>query len=149
MQDLNNLIDHSLGWELRKATAINNKQQIVGFGEHTGAGLHAFLYCDGVVQDLGTFPGGGISYALGINDKGDIVGAAYLDPTGAGNFRAMLYTRPRGMQNLNDLIDPSLGWVLRQATGINERGQIVGWGYLEGREHAFRLTPISSDSDFR
>lgn len=149
MQDLNNLIDPSLGWELRQASAINDKRQIVGFGEHIGSGLHAFLYTDGAVQDLGTFPGGGISYALDINDKGDVVGAAYLDPTGAGNFRAMLYTRSRGMQNLNDLIDPSLGWVLRRATGINERGQIAGWGYLNGLEHAFRLTPINPDRESR
>jgi probable HAF family extracellular repeat protein len=45
------------------------------------------------------------------------------------------------MQNLNDLIDPASGWVLREATGINERGQIVGWAELNGHEHAFRLTP--------
>lgn len=144
MEDLNNLIDPSLGFELRRASAINNRGQIVGFGEHTGIGLHAFLYSRAVVQDLGTFPGGGISYAIGLNNRGDVVGAAYLDASGIGNFRAMLYTNHWGMQNLNNLIDPSLGWVLREATAINERGQIAGWGELNGQEHAFRLTPVGS-----
>jgi probable HAF family extracellular repeat protein len=56
----------------------------------------------------------------------------------------MLYTNHRGMQNLDNLIDPALGWVLREATGINEQGQIVGWGEVTGQEHAhaFRLTPL-------
>lgn len=142
MQDLNKLIDPSLGFELREANAINSRGQIVGYGEHAGIGLHAFRYTEGVVEDLGTFPGGGISYGVGINNRGDVVGAAYLDASGVGNFRAMLYTDRRGMQNLNNLIDPSLGWVLRVATGINKRGQIAGWGEFNGDEHAFRLTPL-------
>jgi probable HAF family extracellular repeat protein len=141
MVDLNKLIDRSLGWELRNANAINNRGQIVGYGLRNST-IHAFRYSTGAVEDLGTFVGGGFSYALGINDRGDVVGAAYLDGSGVGNFRAMLYTDRRGMQNLNNLIDPSLGWVLRQATGINERGQIAGWGEVNGQERAFRLTPL-------
>jgi len=145
MQDLNDLIDPSLGWELRNANAINDKGQIVGFGEHRGFGLHAFRYSGGKVEDLGTFPGGGISYAIGINSRGDVVGAAYLDASGAGNFQAMLYTDAHGIQNLNDLIDPSLGWKLAQATAINDRGQIAGWGFLKGNPNprAFRLTRLA------
>ncbi|SRR6266404_2784466 len=149
MQDLNNLIDPSLGFELRRANAINNRGQIAGYGEHTGIGLHAFLYSRGVVQDLGTFPGGGISYAIGLNNRGDVVGAAYLDASGIGNFRATLYTNRSGMLNLNKLIDQSAGWVLREATGINERGQVAGWGELNGQEHAFRLTPVGAGGDLK
>jgi probable HAF family extracellular repeat protein len=143
MLDLNNLIYGSSGWELHRASDINDRGQIVGFGEHSGIGLHAFRYTLGIVKDLGTFPNGGISYAIAINNRGDVVGAAYLDASGIGNFRAMLYTDRLGIQNLNDLIDPSLGWVLREATGINERGQICGWGEMNGEEHAFRLTPLA------
>ena len=146
MQDLNNLIDPSQGWELRRASAINDRGQIVGYGARNAA-IRAFRYSHEHVQDLGTFPGGGFSYALALNNRGDVVGAAYLDASGVGNFRAMLYTNHRGIQNLNDLIDPSLGWILREATGINERGQIVGWGELDGQERAFRLTPVGFHGD--
>ncbi|HEX8088350.1 MAG TPA: DUF3466 family protein [Blastocatellia bacterium] len=141
MQDLNDLIDSPAGWELRKANGINSSKQIVGFGAHDGVGIRAFRFKKGVVEDLGTFTGGGISYALGINNRGEVVGAAYLDASGVGNFRAMLYTDRLGIQNLNDLISPASGWVLREATGINNQGQIVGWGEFNGMEHAFRLTP--------
>jgi len=140
MQDLNDLIASPAGWELRRASGINGSKQIVGFSEHAGAGIRAFLFKKGVVQDLGAFPGGGISYAIGINNRGDVVGAAYLDASGVGNFRAMLYTDRFGIQNLNDLIGPASGWVLREATSINNQGQIVGWSEFNGQEHAFRLS---------
>ena len=42
------------------------------------------------------------------------------------------------MQDLNSLIDPSSGWVLGQATGINDSGQVVGYSYnANGQDHAF------------
>jgi hypothetical protein len=54
----------------------------------------------------------------------------------------MLYTKARGMVDLNDLIDPALGWELLQALGINDLGQIVGHGRINGQTHAFLLTPV-------
>ena len=142
MQDLNNLIGPNTGWELIKASAINGRGQIVGYGERNG-NLRAFLYDSQThaVKNLGTFPNGGISYALALNHGGDVVGAAYLDASGVGNYRAMIYTNQLGMQNLNNLIAPNSGWLLRVATGINDDGQIVGWGEYQGQVHAFRLTP--------
>ena len=49
--------------------------------------------------------------------------------------------------DLNDLLDTetlSAGWVLVEATGINNNGQIVGDAYnaISGKEHAFLLTPV-------
>ena len=52
------------------------------------------------------------------------------------------------MQDLNNLIDRTLGWTLTDATGINESGQIVGYGTIAsgGPIHAFLLTPIPEPS---
>jgi probable HAF family extracellular repeat protein len=144
MRDLNEMIDPALGMELRKANAINELGLIVGYG-WVGDRIHAFRYY-GRLHDIGSFPDGGYSYALGINFQGDVVGAAYLDATGVGNFRAFVYSDRFGLHNLNDLIDPSLGWVLREATGINDRGQIVGWAEVNGQERAFLLTPVYGDT---
>ena len=41
------------------------------------------------------------------------------------------------------LIDPSLGWTLREGLGINNLGQITGYGFnAEGYKRAFLLTPV-------
>ena len=43
------------------------------------------------------------------------------------------------MTNLNDLIPPDSGWVLTNATAINEHGEIVGSGRYLGQSRAFLL----------
>ncbi len=67
---------------------------MVGYAETTSNGSHAFLYTDGVMQDLNAF------------------------------------------------IDPLSEWTLLQATGINDRGQIAGTGFIRGFVHAYVLTPV-------
>jgi hypothetical protein len=34
------------------------------------------------------------------------------------------------------------GWVLSKASGINDLGQIVGAGSINGQTHAFLMTPV-------
>jgi uncharacterized protein (TIGR03437 family) len=45
------------------------------------------------------------------------------------------------MQDLNTLIPADTGWILSLASGINDSGQIVGNGAINGVSHAFLLTP--------
>jgi probable HAF family extracellular repeat protein len=45
------------------------------------------------------------------------------------------------MLDLNTLIPPGTGWTLDQANGINDAGEIVGYGAKKGQQHAFLLTP--------
>jgi hypothetical protein len=45
------------------------------------------------------------------------------------------------MTGLNTLIPANTGWVLENASGINDLGQIVGAGMLNGNYAAFRLDP--------
>lgn len=146
--DLNSIVT-THGWQLYSAAAINKKGVVVGYGLHTTKKkkvIDAFRYnpVTHAVTDMGTFPGGGISYALDMNSKGWIVGAAYLDASGEGNFRAALWQPGKpGAQDLDNLIPQGTGWTLRHATGINDKGQIVGWGYVtNGDTHAFRLDPV-------
>ena len=46
----------------------------------------------------------------------------------------------RARVDLNTLIDPKSGWVLEVATAINNSGQIVGFGYINGMERGFLLS---------
>ena len=103
-------------------------------GETTGQS--AFVRAaDGRIRDLGAL-GGSRSVATAINGRGDVVGnvdgvLAFLYEKGSG-----------GMRDLNVFIAPDSDWVLRSATGINDRGQIAGTGEYRGTLRAFLLTPI-------
>jgi probable HAF family extracellular repeat protein len=119
------------------AVAINNHRQIVGSGPNG----HAVLWRrNHGLRDLGTLPGGNYSSAAAINDFGLVVGSS-TTASSPSTTHAMLWSRHSGMWDLNDLIPANSGWVLYGATGINILGQVVGYGTINGQEHAFLLTP--------
>jgi probable HAF family extracellular repeat protein len=131
-----------------KATAISNMGLIVGSSTAGNNADHAFLYDESIavgpkMLDLHSHApalAGWSSYALAINDMAWVVGRL----TSGGSELAFLWTPGTGMVLLQDLIDPlkAEGWRLSAATGINSRGQIVGYGTLSnGATHAFLLTP--------
>jgi probable HAF family extracellular repeat protein len=111
-------------------------------GDVTGqANQHAFLYAGGTMKDLGTL-GAGSSEGWSINDAGQIVGDS---ATASGATHAFLDSNGM-MQDLNSLLaGPNSGWMLESATGINNSGQIAGYGTLDGQEHAFLLTPTTPE----
>ena len=77
-----------------------------------------------------------------INNLGQVVGYYCLIPGGDNYYRRAFLYNGSTMLNLNDLIDPSSGWKLTSAEGINDAGQIVGFGYLGNGPRAFLLTPV-------
>jgi probable HAF family extracellular repeat protein len=119
------------------ARAINNKGQVAGSSVTADGISHAFLWDLGTMHDLGTLPGDGASQAQALNAAGDVVGRS-----GAGDLsvsRAVIWQNGVAT-DLNRLI-PSSGWMLSSATGINDRGQIVGAGVRDGQVRAFLLNP--------
>jgi hypothetical protein len=48
------------------------------------------------------------------------------------------------MTDLNSLLPAGSGWVLLTPTAINDFGQIVGYGNINGEQHAFLLNTIDS-----
>jgi hypothetical protein len=42
--------------------------------------------------------------------------------------------------DLGSLLPPNSGWALESANAINDAGQIVGAGTINGAFHGFRLT---------
>ena len=90
------------------------------------------------MRDLGTL-GGSESYAYAVNSSGQIVGESY--GSSFSSLHAFVY-RGSSMVDLNTLIPPNSGWVLKEATDINDLGQIVGNGYYGGFNRAFLLTPV-------
>lgn len=106
-------------------------------------GSHAFLYDHGTITDLGLLdPLEDDSIALDINNHGQIVGraAVSIDPDHYG-YHGFIWTGS-GLVDLNTLIDPTSGWVITDASGINDASQIAAtacYGGVTGDCRAVRL----------
>ena len=130
-----------------EASSINNSGVIVGHSTQAdGYGsswetYHAFIYEDGVMRDIGK--SWKKSVASDINNVGTVVGT--LDSSGIFDFEAFIYSHGV-LTNLNTQIDADSGWTLTCANAINESGQIVGYGKLNGETHAYLLTPVPEPS---
>jgi len=124
----------ALGGGLMTADNINDAGQIIGMlagGESYHE--HAYLLDDGTLTDLG------VGYARAINNAGQIVG--YQGGYQEEESTAILWQNGV-VYDLIDLIANDTGWELRRAEDINNLGQIVGNGYINGEYHAFLLDPI-------
>jgi probable HAF family extracellular repeat protein len=124
---------------------INDRAQVVGVSAlHGNKTFHAFLWTrETGMRDLGTLPGDVNSAGLGNNDRGEVVGASIDGPLATGNPRAFL--RQNGvMTDLNALIPADSPLYLLIAYGINDAGEIAGFGVNStGDIHAFLATPCN------
>lgn len=129
------------------AMSLNNKQEVVGniYIPGTRNNREAF-YIDMSVTNpelklLGFLDEDfNDSRAMDINNVGQIVGRALVSVPTIGESGAFLYENDE-MKNLNDLIACDSPWILTEARAINDAGQIVGVGTVDGEIRAFRLDP--------
>lgn len=140
------------GGSLVSASAINARGQVAGGSSSAAIPflLHATRWTDGQPEDLGTL--GGNSRALGINNRGDVVGSAgiptsssFVAPTAAAPaIHAVRFTDRGGMEDLG-----TLGGARSSASAINDNGIVVGWSDLGvfGAQRAFRWTPAAGMQD--
>jgi probable HAF family extracellular repeat protein len=121
------------------AEAINDRTDVVGMWVPPQGypGYTGFLYRDGVLRELVA----GYSEPQDVNDAGVVVGYAHFGMDG----HAFVWDATNGIQDLNTMIDPSLGLTLAAMQGINDIGQIVGHGYRtgSGQNVAVLLTPAN------
>jgi probable HAF family extracellular repeat protein len=139
--NLGNLGGFSRGFE------VNNSHQVTGASIIDENGHeHAFLWENGRLKDLGTTAGAATSQGLDINNSGHIVGTLVFDPN-HGELNHGFFYRDGRMIDVNTLLPKNSKWVLRDAQAINDLGQIVGVGNINGHEHAYLLTPVPKVSD--
>lgn len=117
----------TLGGSSSGADGMNAAGQVVGYARIPSELQHAFLYSGGVMSDLGTLPGGGRSWALDINDSGQIVGFAAIAPEYGAPEHAFVYDHGQ-MVDIGTLPGGTSSW----GNSINNQGKIVGGCSLPG-----------------
>jgi probable HAF family extracellular repeat protein len=144
------------------ANGLNDSGMVVGeasVNKNGNLSFHALLIDkQGGAHDLGTLSKDPLSSssAFAINNTSfNIVGISGVDPAQSwlSTRHAVLWQNSGGPIDLNQMLDPSVAppigtadlcnhcWELISATGINDLGQIVGEGFINGEHHAFLLTP--------
>ena len=127
---------------------VNASDQVVGWSDYdrNSQDEHAFLWASGAMRDLGTLEGQTESRALKINSAAQVIGVSgshaffwsrgVMQDLGAAspvaiNSRGQVVLNAGGRVLVweNGVVTPvnSPGNSHSLATGINERGQIVGW----------------------
>jgi probable HAF family extracellular repeat protein len=120
---------------------VNANGAVVGEGFNAANQYHAFLWQNGATTDLGTLPGYDSSSALGINDRGEIVGRVEPPEGTPGTTRAFVYSRGV-MRDLNTLIPPNSGYLITEARAVNNSGAIAAFGFNPaGATRGFLLLP--------
>jgi probable HAF family extracellular repeat protein len=130
----------TLGGDTSRANGINNHGQVVGEARTSDGTTHPFLWDStngmqdlgglGGVEDLGQY-GRKAGSATGINDAGQVVGAAYT--RARDKEHAFLWEAGRRMQDLG-----TLGGETSEALSINKKGQVAGRSRTAlGNNHAF------------
>jgi probable HAF family extracellular repeat protein len=108
-----------------EAFGVNNAGQVTGDATATPGAFaerHAFVLDRGTFRDLGTLPQGGSSTGIAIDDRGDVAGQASVPPLDFLHFHAVFW--PAGGEIVD--LDPQDRFLTSTATGINNRGEVVG-----------------------
>lgn len=137
---------HDLGRPGRtgsRAWALNDVAEIVGNGMITEDVGGAVLWNG---QDRRALFSSSVPFSTpsDINRHGEVVGYA----SGSGYAFAAIWDELNGAQDLATLVQHNSGWKLEGATGINDRGEIIGYGLYDDRVRGFLLTPIPEPTSF-
>ncbi|MFN0280110.1 MAG: cohesin domain-containing protein [Pyrinomonadaceae bacterium] len=114
---------------------INQPGQVTGYS-YSGPNIHAARFTNGLVEDLGTIPGGNISTGVAINDLGHVTGDSQYSENGGAIRHAALFSNGTAT-DLGTL--PGWGNYSR-GNGINNAGQVVGHSGIDldtSNTHAF------------
>ncbi|MHB1459913.1 MAG: hypothetical protein ACYC1M_01345 [Armatimonadota bacterium] len=116
------------------ARAVSERGWVVGYVQTKRTRGSAALWVKG---ELKLLPDDGIGYseAFAVNSGGVIVGSAVIANQGC---RAVVWDRD-DMKILNKQCDLPEGWNLREATCINDKGDIAGMAEVNGLLHGFIL----------
>ncbi len=125
------------------AVALNDAGEAVGYTMVDSARVRAFRYRPGAGFTLLEDHRALYSSARELNARGDVVGSCI--PSYWSDELACAWLEGRWF-DLNEITDTGPDWWLVQATGINHRRDITGYG-LRGERHTAFLLRVESDAD--
>jgi uncharacterized membrane protein len=127
-----------------QARAINDAGAVLAWGRVANGPLSACLWQDGVTTWLPDVLGKAVSDPIALNNYGVVVGYGYNNAD-ADSVQACVWDHGQ-VTYLDDLVGNPAGWQFNYADDINDAGQIVGEGMLDGVYHGFLLTPVPEPS---
>jgi uncharacterized repeat protein (TIGR01451 family) len=133
-------------WKNSTARAVNDAGQVAGFVFNHPLLLDATPFIWDAAGGMRLLGSSGYSFAqaLSINSSGTAVGCA--GPSGSA---VMWLNAGKATEQLIDLqttIPAGSGWDLDCAYDINDNGEIVGYGKINGETHGFLLYPADPTS---
>jgi probable HAF family extracellular repeat protein len=121
-----------------EALGIDAAGDVVGYSTAADGSKHAFLYYGGNIQDLGTLPGD-YATAIAINNSGIIIGTL-SNPYGA-SLGSFVYASGTMYEFGSLVTSGGDGWTQWTVTGLNDVGDIVGYGVLNDTTQGFVAVP--------
>jgi probable HAF family extracellular repeat protein len=158
----------TLGGNFSFANDINENGQVIGYSETQDGFERAFVWDQSLgIRELPTTSGSSVR-ATAINDSGVVVGGEFgfggflwdanngirNIPIGGYDINNLgqvvggptgdvaIWDQLNGVRRLVDLIPANSGWQLEIAFSINDAGDIVGYGQLNGQTRGFLLTIV-------
>jgi probable HAF family extracellular repeat protein len=130
---------------LTRAIAINAEMQIVGEIETGEGSVHAAIWDEGKIIDLGALPDRPNSYPSDLNDSAQAVGVTVLGMICGYSTEAALWGN--GETNVLGNLVRGGPVELIDAAAINNSGQIVATMADSGNLHAVLLTPLTDGTN--
>ena len=124
-----------------QATGVNNGGVVVGFAGNTPTTpslVHAFIYKNAIMSDIGTLGTGSVNFASAVNKYGAVVGQSNLT-SGGSTFDGYIHGSS-GIADLNTLVALGGGVTLINAAAIDDLGRVLAVG---SDHHAYFLTPTA------
>jgi hypothetical protein len=118
--------------------AINDRDQVTGFDTTAAGATQGFVRdSSGKITSL-AYPGAGMTQALGLNNRGEVVGAYQVGSGGAAATHGFTWTAKGGFKTVDD---PD-GMGTTTVNGVNDAGVLVGF-YVDaaGNTHGMLAKP--------
>lgn len=143
--------DGGVAWNT--PTAINNRDQVVGFANlpNTQNGAFnpvGFIWSrENVIQEIPPVGTDANNFAWGINNRGQVVGDSCVDNT-FSSCRAFLWQNGV-VRDLNAIVQPNSSLYLVLANDVNDAGEIVGYAIdsSSGELVAFLAVPSNVENE--